>query len=285
MKKTEIDRGALNYNFLKRIIIRFDYDGMDDTELDRILPEISNELKNHGYTDRKEEILREVELTFDDPESSEYNQTYRKNIQDQKVFVFHNENPQVKLKISSTCACIAIEKSKYVNCLDYCHVLWKVMRIISDSDKVPFFRFTRFGLRKINQCFLLDIGQLNVYFEASHFRTFHALNGNAIKEKVMQLKDSFEINDYNINLVRGIIRGEIQKQEAYQVDYDADIYLLNEENIKERIQNESKIAEMNALLFELYKNAVTEKFLNDLIDGTINKEIIMGVESNGGDTV
>lgn len=33
MKKTEIDRGALNYNFLKRIIIRFDYDGMDDTEL------------------------------------------------------------------------------------------------------------------------------------------------------------------------------------------------------------------------------------------------------------
>ena len=258
---------------------------MDDTELDQILPEISNELKNHGYTDRKEKILREVELTFDDPERLDDNQIYRKNIQEQKVFVFRNENPQVQLKISSACACIAIEKSKYVNCLDYCHVLWKVMRSILDSDKVPFFRFRRFGLRKINQCFLQDIKQLNVYFETSHFRTFHVLNGKNVKEKVMQLKDSFEINDYNINLVRGIIGGEIQKKEAYQVDYDADIYLLNEENIKELIQNESKIAEMNDLLFELYKDAVTENFLNQLIDGTINKEIIMGVDANVGDTV
>lgn len=34
MDKNCIDRKALRYNFLKKIIIRFDYDGMDDTELD-----------------------------------------------------------------------------------------------------------------------------------------------------------------------------------------------------------------------------------------------------------
>ena len=34
MDKNSIDRKALRYNFLKKIIIRFDYDGMDDTELE-----------------------------------------------------------------------------------------------------------------------------------------------------------------------------------------------------------------------------------------------------------
>ena len=37
MEKNCIDRKALRYNFLKKIIIRFDYDGMDDTELDQVI--------------------------------------------------------------------------------------------------------------------------------------------------------------------------------------------------------------------------------------------------------
>ena len=280
MSKSEIGREALHYNFLKKIIIRFDYDGVDDSELDQILPDISIELKNHGYTYRTEETVREVEIQIDDPEVSEHDSFYRRNVQEQKVFVFHNENPQVKLKISSSCACITIEKSKYVNCLTYCHVLWKVMAILSGTDRIPFFRFNRFGLRKINQCFLLDISQLNEYFEMQHFRTFRSLGDHRIKEKVMQIKDSFETDSYNINLVRSMIRGELQGQEAYQLNYDADIYLLKEESIRNLIQNEDIIAEMNDILFELYKDAVTEKFLKLLIDGNIDNNIIQGVEAN-----
>lgn len=41
MDKNCIDRKALRYNFLKKIIIRFDYDGMDDTELDQVISGIS----------------------------------------------------------------------------------------------------------------------------------------------------------------------------------------------------------------------------------------------------
>ena len=279
MEKKEIDRSILKYNFLKKIIVRFDYTGMEDTELEQILPDISRELKKEGYTDRTEKIMREIEIQYDDPESSGFDEMYEGRAIEQKVFIFHNQNPQIKLKVSSVSACIVIEKTKYVDCLTYCHILWKVMETISNSDKVPFFRFTRFGLRKINQCFLKKIEKLNEYFEPSHFRIFSSLDGEKTKEKIMQLKDSFETDRYNINLVRTMIKGEMQRQEAYQLNYDADIYLLKEENIKAVIQNEGIIEEMNETLFELYKDAVTENFLNRLIDGNIDENIV-GVEAN-----
>lgn len=284
MVKNEIGREALKYNFLKKIIIRFDYDGMDDTELDKVLADVSLELKKHGYTNRTIETATEMQIQFDDPESGNYSEVYGKKVREQKVFVFHNENPQVKLGISSSSACINIEETKYVDCLIYCDVLWKVMKIISESDKVPFFQFKRFGLRKINQCFLRNIECLNQYFEPAHFHIFKFQDEISMKEKVMQIRESLEIADYNVNLNRMLIRGELGGQEAYQVNYDADIYLLDE-GIEELIQNEEKIAEMNNWLFALYKDAVTETFLNQLIEGTFDRDMIIGVEANGEDTV
>lgn len=285
MDKKSIGRDALKYNFLKKIIIRFDYDGMDDTELDQVISSISLELKEHGYTNRTVETAREMQIQLDDPESGNYGEVYGKKVREQKVFVFRNGNPQVKLGISSSSACINIEETKYVDCLTYCDVLWKVMKIISESEKVPFFQFKRFGLRKINQCILKDINCLNDYFEPSHYHIFRFQNMDNIKEKIMQIRESLEIDDYNINLNRMLIRGEVRGQEAYQVNYDADIYLLDEESIEELIQNKDKIAKMNDWLFELYKDTVTETFLNQLIDGTFDSDMIIGVEANGEGTV
>lgn len=285
MDKKSIGRDALKYNFLKKIIIRFDYDGMDDTELDQVISSISLELKEHGYTNRTVETAREMQIQLDDPESGNYGEVYGKKVREQKVFVFRNGNPQVKLGISSSSACINIEETKYVDCLTYCDVLWKVMKIISESEKVPFFQFKRFGLRKINQSILKDINCLNDYFEPSHYHIFRFQNMDNIKEKIMQIRESLEIDDYNINLNRMLIRGEVRGQEAYQVNYDADIYLLDEESIEELIQNKDKIAKMNDWLFELYKDAVTETFLNQLIDGTFDSDMIIGVEANGEGTV
>ena len=284
MVKNEIGREALKYNFLKKIIIRFDYDGRDDTELDQVLSDVSLKLKEYGYTNRTTETATEMQIQFDDPESGNYSEVYGKKVREQKVFVFHNENPQVKLGISSSSACINIEETKYVDCLIYCDVLWKVMKIISESGKVPFFEFKRFGLRKINQCFLRDIKCLNEYFEPAHFHVFKFQDESSIKEKVMQIRESLEIADYNVNLNRMLIRGELGGEEAYQVNYDTDIYLLDE-SIEELIQNEEKIAEMNNWLFALYKDAVTETFLNQLIEGTFDRDMIIGVEANGEDAV
>ena len=42
---------------------------------------------------------------------------------------------------------------------------------------------------------------------------------------------------------------------------------------------------MNKILFDLYKDAVTEKFLNQLIDGTFEQNVILGVDANEDDRV
>ena len=65
MVKNEIGREALKYNFLKKIIIRFDYDGMDDTELDQVLSDVSLKLKEYGYTNRTTETATEMQIQFD----------------------------------------------------------------------------------------------------------------------------------------------------------------------------------------------------------------------------
>lgn len=284
MEKKDIDRKSLKYNFLKRIIIRFDYEGMDDTELDQVLPDISVELRKHRYTGRTLEKATEVEIRFDDPEKAEYDDVCQKSVREQRVIVFHNENPQVKLKMSSSSACISIEKTKYVDCLTYCDVLWQVMQVVmAASEKVPFFSLKRFGLRKINQCFLMEIEQLNEYFEPSHFRVFKLPGYVVTSNKVMQLKDSFELEPYNVNLVRTIIKGEIRGEKAYQLNFDADIYLMDEEHIEELLKLDGTIGKMNEFLFELYKDAVTEKFLNQLMDGTFEQDVILGVDANGED--
>lgn len=285
MNKKSIDRDVLKYNFLKKIIIRFDYDGMDDTELDLVISDISMELKKHGYTSRTVGTAKEMQIQINDPESGENPELYGRKVREQKVYIFHNENPKVKLNISSDCAYIAIEEAKYVNCLIYCNVLRNVMKIVSESDKVPFFVFKRFGLRKINQCVLMNIECLNEYFEPTHYHIFKLQGKSNIRQKVMQLRDNLETEEYNVNLFRTLIRGEMRGEEAYQVNYDADIYLRDKSGIEDLIRNEEKIEDMNEWLFELYKDAVTEQFLNQLIDGSFDDDMIIGVEANGENTI
>lgn len=170
MKKS-INRKDIRYNFLKNITIRFDFDGVDEAELGVVIQEISPVLKEKGYISRTMDICKEMDFKIDDPEKIETDGLAVRNIRQQQVYVFHNQDPQVKLRISSTFAIISINKTKYVNCLDYCDVLLDVMKSI--KDKVTYFNCRRFGLRKINQCILMDIAKLNDFFEEQHYRVFH----------------------------------------------------------------------------------------------------------------
>lgn len=276
--KQDIKRGNINYNFLKNIIIRFDFQGMDESELEAVLSEISPYLKEDkvGYISKNKQISKEWDIDIDDPENIENEGLSLRNVREQNIYVFQNRDPQVSLKISSTFAVISIKKTKYVDCIQYCDTLNHIMRIV--QEKVPYFNCTRFGLRKINQCYLLDINKLNEYFEEKHFKLFSF--GDNSSTKVRQVKDNMFIKEYNLNFTRSIIQGEIEGKEAHQINIDADIYLLGDENNKKIISGEKQISEMNNILFELYKDSVTEKFLQQLIDGQFDENIIKGVIKN-----
>lgn len=274
--KKDIKRGDINYNFLKNITIRFDFDGVDESELEDVLGEISQELKSKGYTSRTKEICKEMDFNIDDPEKLETDGLFARNVRQQQVFIFHNEDEHIKLKISSTFAFISINKTKYVNCLEYCGVLLQVMKIV--EKEVTYFNWRRFGLRKINQCFLMDIKKLNDFFESKHYHLFHFEEKS--EPKVTQLKDSFLVGNYNVNLMRTIVRGEMEDQEAYQIIFDSDIYILRNQEVHSMILEEKEVSDMNEILFELYKDVVTENFLQQLKDGTFDERVIKEVEKN-----
>lgn len=279
--KSNINREDIKYNFLKNIIIRFDFQGMDERELDSVISEVGVYLKKeeNGYISKNIEISKEMDFDIDDPEQIEREGLLAKSVREQNVYVFQNRDPQVTLKISTTFALISIDKTKYVNCLQYCETLTFIMKII--MKKIPYFSCARFGLRKINQCILLDISKLNDYFEKSHYQIYVLGNEHHCKIKVAERTDHLFIDDYNLNLTREILQGELYGEEAYRINLDADLYLLGDKEVKEVIQNNICIKRMNEILFNIYKDTITESFLQQLIDGSFDSDLIKGVMKNG----
>lgn len=279
LKKIEIKRQDIKYNFLKKIILRFDFQGMDESELESVVNEVSILLKEKecGYISKRREVSNSTEYYIEDPESNETEGLYTGSAREQYVYVFENKNPQVKLKISSSFVVIAINKTKYVDCLEYCDTLLKIMNKI--KEMVPFFSCLRFGIRKINQCYLFDKDKLNKYFEKSHFQIYSY--GKDSRIKVSEKTDHMFIGDYNLNLIRTVVYGQIYGKDAYKINYDSDLYLLGNEEIAEVLKGGiSKIEVMNNILFDLYKDAITIEFLNELIDGSYNENEIDGVMKN-----
>lgn len=279
--KSNIKREDIKYNFLKNIIIRFDFQGVDERELDSVISEIGVYLKKeeNGYISKNLEVSREMDFDIDDPEQIEREGLWVKNVREQKVYVFQNKDPRVTLKISTTFAFISIKRTKYVNCLQYCNTLIYIMKNI--MEKIPYFSCLRFGLRKINQCVLLDIDKLNDYFEKSHYQIYvYSLDPQKSRIKVVKRTDNMFIEDYNLNLTRGILQGELQGQEAYQINLDADLYILGDEKVKEVITDDTCVEAMNEILFNIYKDSITEGFLQQLIDGSFNSNLVKEVMKN-----
>lgn len=274
--KADIVRQDLKYNFLRNVIIRFDYSGLEDQELENVISDIGTYLKNQaGYVSKNKILAKTMEFDIEDPEAINDEALFAKNINEVLVYVFEHENPAIKLKLSNTFAIISIAKTKYVSCVDYCKSLISIMRLI--KEKVPYFQCRRFGLRKQNICYLYQLNSLNNYFEIKHFSV--NTYGKNSRYKLMNHTDNMIVDDYNLNLKKTITYGTIDTKDAYQIGIDADIYLIDDELLNAVIDEDGHYEKMNDLLFDVYKDTITESFINSLIDGQIGDEI-EGVEAN-----
>lgn len=274
--KNDINRNDLKHNFLKNIIVRFDYSGITDSELELLISKIKSLLHEKGYNKLTLDSPKEIDLQINDPETIEEVGLPVRSVRSRMVYVFTNDNPGIRLKISSTFALVSIEKTRYINFFDYSSTLLDVVRIIKDNT--TFFSGIRFGLQKINQCILKDISLLNKYFEPDFYRLFTI--GDHSTTKLFQAKDCVVYDGYNCNLSRTVVKGEYKGKIAYQIVLDSDIYLLDSEKIEDLIHNSNRLTPMNSLLFDIYKSAITEEFLNKLQQELFSDSDIIGVENN-----
>lgn len=275
-KKKSITREKLKHNFLKEIIIRIDFSGVSDIELESIIPDIKKLLGNKGYNKFNVEFATEMDFQVEDPELIEIEGIPVKDIRRQQVYVFGNKVAGIQLKISSVFAFVIIRKTKYINFFEYSNTLIDVVKII--KEKIAFFDGIRFGLRKINNCLLTDIEKINDYFEKDFFNLFHIEENS--ETKIFNAKDCLAYEEYNINLTRTVLSGEIDGKPAYQVVLDSDIYLIDNEKIADIISSDEQMKIMNDMLFEIYKSVITEKLLDKLQKDIFEDDFILGVDSN-----
>lgn len=274
--KQSLARSDLKHNFLKTIIIRFDFNGISEVELDSTITDIKPLLYSKGYDRLSIELATEMDFQLGDPERAEMEGLPIQGVRRQRVYVFKNQIEGIQLKISPVFAFIFIEKTRYIDFKDYSKTLVDVVRII--RDKIPFFNTDRFGLRKINQCIFTDPNIINDYFEPEFFKLFKFSIGDS--SKLTSSKDCFIHNDYNVNSIRTIIHGEWEEKEAYQVVLDSDVYLLETDIVNELIDTPDKMNPMNELLFDLYKAVLTDDFIRKLQGETFSDTEIIGVECN-----
>lgn len=280
MDKNTVSRADLKHNFLKQIIIRADYRGVDEDEITKALPSIRAYLKDNGYIRYRTEVANEVDFHLEDPEEGTVPMPIPDNIRRTTVHVFQHAESGISVRLSPAFVLIAIESAKYKNCLTYCNNINEIIKSIqSNSD---FFELVRFGIRKINQCILLDIQKLNYYFEKHLFKMYEGYP-DIDRRKTFQSKECFSVVDkYDVNLICTVICGEANNgKPAYQVTFDSDIYVL-EEHCNTFISDFSSETErMNNVLFDLYKDSITESFINALSESVFNdKNEILGVENN-----
>ena len=271
----EIKREHLKNNFLKNIIVRYDYTGIAEVELDRIIAKVKPIFREAGYKKLIEEYATELDFDLQDPENIQEVLPI-KDKRKQKVYVFINEEKAIKCKLSTRFALVTIQSGKYIAFSEYSETLIAVMKVI--KDEVEFLDCARFGVRKVNQCIIKDIHKLNNYFKPDCFNIYGLEKGYSTK--LYESKDCFSEGNYNINFNRVVIQGEYLDEVAYQLILDSDIYITDENKISELFSNTAEIATMNERLFELYKESLTEGFIVELGKEEFSDNGIIGVEKN-----
>jgi hypothetical protein len=66
--KDKIDRSDFKYNFLKKVIIRIDYNGILDLDMDYTVRNIKDELYDQGFKIFREGFINQVDFEIKDPE-------------------------------------------------------------------------------------------------------------------------------------------------------------------------------------------------------------------------
>lgn len=288
--KGNVRRSDLKYNFLKKVIIRLDYTGVLDSDLEETVKNIKDFLFSCGFVNLKEGYINEIDFDIKDPELIETQLAIPINeLKKNKSYIFSTENSQQTVQITKFYALISVDFEKYIKFEVFQEIFSKMVKIIKENNK--FLRMLRLGLRKINSCILLDLMRLNDYFDEKYFNNivknlnFDGFNINIMNSRTI---DSFTINNRNVNYIRyitqGVLNNNDEPKEAYQVVLDIDVYIRDKDRLKMIFDNEenlnTELVNINTLLFELYIHALKDDFIQQLIHTGVDENIILGVTKN-----
>lgn len=275
MDKKFIERNEFKNNILKQVIMRLDFQGVLPKELELILSTIKPFLVKKGFTRYDKRIENEIEIPMGmiQPDLN----LSSPNIKNIEVHSFTDENKGYSIDLSVSFICLRINEIKYIPFEEYANVFMEIAEHYKNN--IDFFSVKRFGLRKINFCFLKKLENLTKYFNDNYY-SYNKLYNNT-NNLISERRETFSVGDCKVNLLHGISQGQLDKIIMYKVVLDSDIYLDQQECIEQMIFFEKNINKLNDKLFEIYIDSITDKFkkLLKTEDFDFSSEII-GVEKN-----
>lgn len=269
-----IKRTDLKYNFLKNIIVRIDFQGVFEPEMEKLLPLIKPYLKSKNFSRYERKKNNQIEINVPNIDSQ---QPSFGKVQSQDVHSFINEDKGYVLDVSNSFVCLNISSTGYSPFEDYSVLVSEIAEIYKHN--IDFFTVTRVGVRKINVCMIENKKRIRELFSQDYFGYFTAIDG--VNTHLSNRRDTFSINEYKGNLSCNIEQGSSGDRVLYKLDLDIDIYVDDIDVISKTTFNTDKLKEMNDVLFDIYVKALTEEFKNALAGDDESKfDGLIGVERN-----
>lgn len=267
VEREKIKRNDLKKNFLKEIIMRLDFQGVLQAEMDKVLIRVKPYLKEKSFNKYEEKIANKI---INNGEAAT-------ELKSQIVFSFLAESAGYTIDLSNTSIILTVSSQAYAPFEEYSLIFLKIASIY--NEEIDFFTAKRFGLRKINFCFIRNREKINEYFDSHYYNCDVPLAGYESRE--VERIDRLSTEESNINLRYRVEDGELNEQQYYRVTLDSDVYVGKQEVIEKIIFDEDEMMRINEKLFEIYLNVLTDKFIMLLVDEEEpDLEILMGVEPN-----
>lgn len=280
--KNDVKRKDLSSNILNKVMLRLDF--LRVVNIEELVASLQKELADNNLFLTNEDFINDIELQINDPDVLSIDSfTVKKSIKRERVYIFQNHEDTIELVVSESFILLNIKKCDKKYCFESCiDIFCKV--VILAQKMFKFIKFTRIGLRKINNLICKDT-DLYYLFEKDFFNEIDIKNNSkAIKYMRRQSVDNCEFNKHSFNISKLIEEGFLDDKyeaRAFNVVLDIDGYI--KENICEKFDdyNHLKITiiKINDDIFEIFKSMVSENLINDLINGKSDR-IEWGLNKN-----
>lgn len=262
-----IERNHLKKNFLDEIIMRLDFQGVLQTEMEKILIVAKPYLKGMKFNRYNENVNNQT--VFDGISIKEATS--------QIEYSFLNELSGYTLKLSNSSIILSVKTAGYSPFENYSEIFLHIADIY--KKEIDFFTVKRFGLRKINYCYIKNFNDIEVYFDPTYYCCHEPIDEFGVTKinRTSQLSDGKR----SLNLRFGVDQGEIDQEKYYRVTLDSDIYSTDEVTITEIIEQKQKMQETNDTLFKVYCNVLNDRLIEILSTEELDiPEGLAGIENN-----
>ena len=265
-------RAGLKHNFLKQVIVRIDFNGIFDADVEECVRNIRKFLYDNQFTITNERIENQVDLQVRAElgiidESSFVVSNNQKN----KIYVFSTEEKEV-IEISKQFLTLTIDAGSLYKTFDYyIPIIGIVFQNLKKTSE--YFKVLRLGLRKINICFFRTFEDISQYFDQAVFNTKTMKSQFSDYEyKASNYVSVYEVDGYKVNYVRNLQQGIMEENgqpgESYQVALDLDIYEDDIFKLHSKLDNEERqqktLAEMNDYIFDFFRRSLKPDFIEEL---------------------